>query len=266
MPSSGSRFTAFRAFHWKAKNKSEPRLSSDNSFWSLLLNLLKQNLDPNVISYAGQSPSILKELQHFQPAQRPPQILCSKEQTTEYLIWCFTSKELKINAKSTLIYQTEKLLPDHQVAATFFKPWTESTCSHRVKGAATTHNRLFFPPLPCVDALTQPSCSDRHIFRQPPEGIKGCFYKFSYCRGYVLVGNITFMRDSEKTGQTPDWEEKGRKQPTDFLGSRTIMGTHFVSVSWALEGSCTLPAPCKNPTLPSQDRLKFIPGTSNHRV
>lgn len=44
------------------------------------------------------------------------------------------------------------------------------------------------------------------------------------------------------------------------------MGTHFAYVSRALEGGFTLPASCKNPTLPFQDMLKFIPGTSNHRV
>lgn len=55
-------------------------------------------------------------------------------------------------------------------------------------------------------------------------------------------------------------------QPTDFLGSGTVMGTHFAYVSWALEGWSTLPAACKNPTPPFQDTLKFIPGTSNHRV
>lgn len=77
---------------------------------------------------------------------------------------------------------------------------------------------------------------------------------------------LTFIRDPEKTGQTPDWKEKGRKQPTDFLGSRTVMGTHFAYVSWALEGGFILPAPYKNPTLPFQDTIKFIPGTSNHRV
>lgn len=43
------------------------------------------------------------------------------------------------------------------------------------------------------------------------------------------------------------------------------MGTHFAYVSRALEGGFTLPASCKNPTLPFQDTLKFIPGTSNHR-
>lgn len=64
-----------------------------------------------------------------------------------------------------------------------------------------------------------------------------------------------FMRDPEKPGRTPDWKEKGRKLPTDFLGSGTVRKTHFIYVSWALEGRFTL-----------QDMLKFIPGISNHRV